>query len=118
MHCKTRQAVLNQLHRRGNTETRRITVSRVSEGLNVDSMIAPQYGVDDATQRQCLAANRSKGASESALKALAKTCRIKATPKKCRELSPIPAEKVSQSAQKICADACKRDHFAGDCALN
>lgn len=84
----------------------------------LDSLIAPRYGVDVATQSRCIAANRANAKSESASKTLSTTCRVKATPKKCRELSAIPPEKVSMSAQEICANACKRDKFRGDCALN
>ena len=76
-------------------------VSYLPQNL-LENMTGKRYGYDKAAYRKCLAAHPGKaaGAADEA------TCRLKATPKKCRELSAQPGEKGSKSAQEICADKC------------
>lgn len=83
------------------------------------SLTTTRYGFDEATFKRCVGAKRKAGQDAGTLEKITDSCRARATPRKCRTLSPQPTENVSKSAQEICADACKaKGKFTGDCALN
>lgn len=88
----------------------------------LETLVTPRYGADKAVQQKCIAAGLNEAKGERALKALTASCRTKATPRKCRELSPLPPEKNSKSPQEICANACRAEAGSGKpsgaCALN
>jgi hypothetical protein len=88
----------------------------------LQGLTSPRYGYDKAAHKKCVASNRKTAKTEADLGALSESCRIKATPRKCRQLSPLPPEKVSKSPQEICADACRSadqtSRGKGDCSLN
>lgn len=71
----------------------------------LQNMAANRYGYDREAYRKCMAGidRKAAGATEKT----AATCRLKATPKKCRELTVQPPEKGSKSAQEICAAGCR-----------
>ncbi len=79
-------------------------VSYLSQS-QLENMAANRYGHDKAAYAKCMEINRKKtpGASEE----MGAACRLKATPKKCRNLSAQPGEKGSKSVQEICADKCR-----------
>jgi hypothetical protein len=85
----------------------------------LNTLVEPRYGHDDAAYRKCLAKQR-KGAAEPEKEGVER-CRRLTTPRMCRELSPYPPEKVSKSAQEICAERCRKPGVnprPTDCRLN
>lgn len=89
----------------------------------LDQMVAinHKYGYDKTFFMNCVAAGHknAKGHVESNRMELA--CRISATPRKCRDVSPMPHRGKSESPQQICVTSCKlAGKAAGDdgCALN
>lgn len=71
----------------------------------LEGMAGNRYGHDKAAYRKCMDVSRKKTASIS--EEVATACRLKATPKRCRDLSAQPGEKGSKSAQEICANKCR-----------
>ncbi len=71
----------------------------------LENMAGNRYGYDKAAYAKCMGGNRKKAAG--AAEEIATACRLKATPKRCRDLSAQPGEKGSKSAQEICAGKCR-----------
>src|SRR3989338_10952129 len=66
-----------------------------------------KYGYDRTFFMNCVSEGRKKTKDQVELNRMEKACRINATPRKCREVSPLPPRGKSESPQEICAAACK-----------
>ena len=71
----------------------------------LENLAGNRYGYDKTAYRKCMDASRKKAAGTA--EEVATACRLKATPKRCRDLSAQPGEKGSKSAQEICAGKCR-----------
>ncbi len=89
---------------------------------SVDNPPQTKFGFNRTAFSDCLL-EHSKGAQTSgATIAITTACRIKATPKKCRQLSAIADNSKSKSPQLTCYEECQSASFYsgkfGDCSLN
>ena len=89
----------------------------------IPNLIEPGYGYDKTTYRKCVLKNSKKADAQNISLDISEACRDKATPKKCRALSPMLADTANaKSPQQICVETCKsawvNSSKNGDCSLN